>query len=70
MLSRRSTMHCRFRVDKQVGRYWLPECMGGAVYGPHGCTCPTDKNGHDDWEERIERLEEQVKQLNKKIEKE
>ena len=61
-------MYCRWRVDKKVGRYWLPECMGGAVYGPHGCTCPAGENGSEDIEERVERLEKQVKQLIEKIE--
>ena len=61
-------MHCRFRVDKKVGRYWLPACMGGAVYGPHGCTCPSGTNGYYDMEERMDRLEKKVKQLIKKIE--
>lgn len=63
-------MHCRWRIDKTIGRCWLPECMGGAVYGPHGCTCPTGKNVSEELEDRVDQLEEQVKQLVAKTETE
>jgi len=34
---------CRLVFAKEVGWYWLPECMGGAVRGKQGCTCPSDR---------------------------
>jgi len=31
---------CHIEKDTETGkRYWLPRCMGGAVYGKRGCTC-------------------------------
>jgi hypothetical protein len=31
---------CGYRRDEAGGsRFWVPECMGGAVYGRKGCTC-------------------------------
>lgn len=58
-------MVCRMRTDKYQGklvRYWLPECMGGAVYGRSGCTCPS-KTDNNDLEDRVKKLEETVKKL-------
>lgn len=30
---------CRFITEPDIGTYFLPECMGGAVNGLAGCTC-------------------------------
>ena len=31
---------CGMKLDKKTGKkFWLPQCMGGAVYGKKGCTC-------------------------------
>lgn len=53
---------CRWRYDREVGRYWLPGCMGGAVYGESGCTCPTGPS-RAELEDRVEKLEAEVTQL-------
>ena len=29
---------CKWVTDEGI-RFYLPNCMGGAVYGPDGCTC-------------------------------
>lgn len=52
---------CRWVRDPEIGRYHLPGCMGGAVYGPSGCTCarpirPRDAN-IEDLDNRIARIE-------------
>lgn len=44
-------------------RFFLPGCMGGAVYGRDGCTCPTGKGE----EQRIYELECEVAELKKQI---
>ena len=31
-------------TDENGKRYWLPRCMGGAVYGKRGCHCDPDEN--------------------------
>ena len=36
-----STERCHYIFDKEVGRILIPGCMGAAVYGKEGCTCPT-----------------------------
>lgn len=45
-------------------RFWLPGCMGSAVYGPDGCTCPRHKKSA---EQRIFELEAKVAELEKQI---
>lgn len=40
----------------------VPGCMGGAVSGPSGCTCSTERS-REDLEERVEALEEMVRNL-------
>lgn len=30
---------CKFVTEKDGFRWFFPQCMGGAVYGIHGCTC-------------------------------
>lgn len=56
---------CRWIRDPEIGRWHLPGCMGGAVYGPAQCTCsrpikPSRAASIDDLERRVERLERQV----------
>ena len=31
---------CHYIFDRDVGRVLIPGCMGSAVYGKDGCTCP------------------------------
>lgn len=31
--------HCHWARSPGVGLFHVPGCMGGAVYGPDGCTC-------------------------------
>jgi hypothetical protein len=56
---------CGYAYDKSVGRYWFPQCMGGAVYGLSGCTCApkSAKRGRDDLLRRIDVLERRVERL-------
>ena len=56
---------CSWKSDPEVGRYYLPECMGGAVYGPHGCTC--DRRVRiESIEDRLDRLQASVDALTRK----
>lgn len=54
---------CQFKNDPEIGRYHLPGCIGGAVYGPNGCTCgpmdraPKESSLIKDLERRIAALE-------------
>ena len=44
-------------------RVWIPHCWGSVVWGKHRCTCGSDKKDRLQLlEERIERLEEQLRQ--------
>jgi hypothetical protein len=54
---------CTWIRNKIAGKCFIPGCMGGAVYGPGGCTCTSDITATDEMEIRIERLEKKVKQL-------
>lgn len=57
---------CRWERDEEIGRFFLPGCMGGAVYGPERCTCPKPVRAKKvalALEERVERLEALVDQL-------
>lgn len=55
------TMRCSYVKDAECpgGKYFLPKCMGGAVYGIGSCTCGP----------RIRRkeLEDEVKDLKRRI---
>jgi hypothetical protein len=51
---------CTWRRDPAIGRWFLPGCLGGAVYGERGCTCDRRKNTAA---ERITQLEQQVEEL-------
>lgn len=50
---------CRWVPDKEVGRFWLPECFGG-IYGPAGCYCPREPKA-----DRITALEKRIAKLEK-----
>jgi hypothetical protein len=56
---------CGYRTHEGE-RFWMPECIGGAVYGKHGCTCDV-KRAKADQLERIERLEKAVKELQRRL---
>jgi hypothetical protein len=44
VVSWRRYWKCHMAKDENGKRYWLPRCMGGAVYGKRGCTCDPDEN--------------------------
>ena len=54
------TERCHWERDPEIGRWHYPGCMGGAVYGPEGCTCPPAQPKKDAIEGRVAKLEEIV----------
>ncbi len=58
---------CRWVTEKGE-RFYLPQCMGGAVYGSNGCTCPKpDKiKERNEMLQRISELEGRVRLLEAK----
>lgn len=56
---------CRWIEDPTMpdGKWFMPECMGGAVGGEDSCTCLT----HDEQEETISDLKEEIGRLRKRI---
>lgn len=50
---------CRYEKAPDGSRYWLPDCMGGAVYGKQGCTCKMTP--------QKTKLEKKVDELEKRI---
>ena len=57
---------CYWENDEKIGKVFIPGCMGGAVYGPDGCTCIQTKDKPNDisiaWD-RIDRLEKSIRKL-------
>ena len=53
---------CHYIYVKDVGKVFIPGCMGGAVYGIDRCTCDREKYKKD-LETRIEILEEKMKKI-------
>jgi hypothetical protein len=51
---------CAWFTDPKIGRWFSPQCMGGAVYGEHRCTCPTSRRSLTD---RVAELECTVAEL-------
>lgn len=51
--------------DVPGGKFHLPGCMGGAVYGPRGCTCPPKSAAKDrkDLERRVTELEQKLERI-------
>lgn len=58
---------CSWQHDPQIGRWFLPGCMGGAVYGESQCTCP--KPGPKELDERLDALTDLVAELSRKIDR-
>ena len=56
---------CHYVFDREVGRLHIPGCMGAAVYGPRGCTCPPKPRKAD--MDRIDRLEERLEKLERRL---
>lgn len=60
-------MRCYWAMDKEIGRYHVPGCMGAAVYGPNGCTCSAVsrkkaiEQKYVDLERRVEELERRLR---------
>lgn len=55
-------MRCHWEHDPEIGRWFYPGCMGGAVYGPRHCTCGP-KPRRRDLEQRVAILETELKKL-------
>jgi hypothetical protein len=52
-------MACRWMNDKEIGRWYLPECWGG-LYDIEGCYC--DRSSPND---EVEQLKKRVQKLEK-----
>jgi hypothetical protein len=66
-------MKCHWSHADDGHRFWLPGCMGGAVYGPHMCTCPrkmqsAEKQREKDLLKTIRDQEKEIAALNRIIE--
>ena len=73
-------MSCKWVKEEDGYQFFLPDCIGGAVYGPHGCTCKYGAMHLDELKEnaeyyyrqniglrcRISELENEIKQLKRK----
>lgn len=60
------TRRCGWLNDPEIGRWFLPGCMGGAVYGESQCTCGarrTRQDSMDDLRDRLDALEDEVERL-------
>lgn len=55
-------MVCSWHTDKEIGRYHVPDCWGGAIYGPEVCYCDREKEAQS-LEDRVSELERQVSRL-------
>jgi hypothetical protein len=53
---------CRRAYDSEAGWFDLPGCIGGAVYGKSGCTCPGGDSGSQ-IEDRLQSIERTLKEL-------
>lgn len=59
---------CHWEKLPDGTKFWYPDCMGGAVYGKTGCTCPSkprkkSKTKIQELEDRIKNLEDIVKEI-------
>lgn len=55
-------MRCHWVNDPEIGRWHYPGCIGGAVYGPSGCTCGASAR-KETAEARISKLEEKLERI-------
>lgn len=60
-------MQCTWAEEESGFRFFLPNCMGGAVYGPNGCTCDRGGIDIDEALENAKHFEEQNRKLRSKI---
>lgn len=52
---------CRWLWDKEIGRWFMPECHGGMhAWDLSGCYCDRPRNRLEDLESRIEDLERRL----------
>lgn len=60
---------CRWISAAEVpgGRFHLPGCMGSAVYGPDGCTCPPAERARKDLEQEVGELKARVAKLERAL---
>ena len=49
-------MSCHWVKDIDGLMHYMPECIGGAVYGPDGCTCVVPESKIESKEMIIEKL--------------
>lgn len=56
---------CGYMTDSEAGKFFVPQCIGGAVYGPGGCTC-NPKAQRKALEQKLIELEEHVAKLEKR----
>ena len=57
---------CYYIRDPEAGRVLIPGCMGAAVYGIGGCTCPKPPRPQREGpaiEGRVEKLEREIAEL-------
>lgn len=66
------TTRCHWENDAEIGRWFLPGCMGGSVYGPRGCTCGSrrkpratedDEDDGPTTDERLDALERKLDEI-------
>lgn len=58
---------CKYERDEQGNSYWLPQCMGGAVYGPDGCTCDETRMVIEDALELLPRIVERLQDIEERL---
>lgn len=64
---------CHYFVDRESGsRIFYPGCMGGAVYGISGCTCPPSPRRYnairlEKLADKCDKLADAVKRLSKEV---
>lgn len=57
---------CRRVYDKEIGWFDLPGCMGAAVYGKSGCTCPKASKA-DEMEMRLQSIERAITKISERL---
>lgn len=59
-------MPCHWITDRQIGRVFIPECMGGAHNGMEGCTC-RQTTPSQELEARVQQLERDLAALRRQV---
>lgn len=58
-------MACRWVHDREIGRWFLPDCWGGVNAGPDGCYCKAEEEPPDEVRDRLEELEARLARIEK-----